>query len=160
MRKVQSRLFFSFIYLLFFILYFPILSGCSTTYSRKSDPTQIPALEPAALLKFQDIPIPSGFAFIPEQSYAFQSTNFRAGLLKYQGKATGDQVTVFFKEQMPMYNWHLINIIEHSMRMLSFEKDQETCVITVDEKGSRAEITLSVAPKSQATIRRTDKPLK
>ena len=143
-----------------FVACLMFLTGCTTTYSRKSDPTQIPALEPAALLKFQDIPIPSGFLFTPLESYAFQSTNFRAGLLKYKGKASADQVVSFFKEQMPMYNWHLINIVEHSMRMLSFEKEQETCVITVEEKGNKSEVTLSVAPKSQGLTRKADKPIK
>ncbi|HAH21505.1 MAG: hypothetical protein A2Y00_03465 [Omnitrophica WOR_2 bacterium GWF2_43_52] len=137
-----------------------LITGCTTTYSRKSDPTQMPALEPAALLKFQDIPIPSGFAFSPDESYAFQSTNFRAGIITYKGRATGDQVVAFFKEQMPMYNWHLLNIVEHSLRMLSFEKEQETCVITVDEKGNKSKITLSIAPKSQGLNRKIDKPFK
>lgn len=160
MNTITRRNFFFILSTLYYLLAALFLTSCAATYSKKSDPTQIPSLEPAALLKFQDLPIPSGFIYLPEQSYAFQSANFRAGLLKYQGKATGDQVTVFFKEQMPMYNWHLINIVEHARRMLSFEKDQETCVITLDEKGSRSEITLSVAPKSQATIRRSDKPIK
>src|SRR3989338_5206891 len=135
MRK--SHIIFShlFVFRLSSFILLSLIIGCTTTYSRKSDPTQIPALEPAALLKFQDIPIPSSFAFAPDESYAFQSTNFRAGLLKYKGKATGDQVVVFFKEQMPIYNWHLVNIVEHGLRMLCFEKENETCVISVDEKG-------------------------
>ncbi len=123
--------------------------GCTTTYpNRSSDATQIPALETATLLKFADIPVPAGFVFIPEESYAFQSTNFRAGLLKYRGKAIGDQLVVFFKDQMPMYNWQLINIVEYGRRMLNFEKEGETCVINIDLIGSRSDITLSIAPKS------------
>lgn len=160
MNKITSRNTFFILTTIHYLLFTLFLTGCTATYSRKSDPTQIPSLEPAALLKFQDIPIPSGFVFTPIESYAFQSANFRAGLLKYKGKASGDQVVSFFKEQMPMYNWHLINIVEHSMRMLSFEKEQETCVITVEEKGNKSEVTLSVAPKSQATIRKADKLIK
>lgn len=139
-----------------------LLLGCSTSYSHKADPAQMTPIEPAALLKFQDIPIPSGFVFIPANSYAFQSIGFRAGLLTYKGKATGEQTLVFFKEQMPLYNWHLVNIVEHSLRMLSFEKEQETCIITIVDKGSRSEITLSVAPKSQGSSpsRRAEKPIK
>ena len=137
------------------------LLGCATTGSKTSDPTQVAALEPAALLKFLDIPIPSAFGFIPDESYAFQSTGFRAGLLKYRGKASGDQIVVFFKEQMPMYSWHLVNIVEHGRRMLSFEKEQESCIITIDEKGNRADLTISIAPKSQALpSRKSDKPIK
>lgn len=136
------------------------LSGCVSTPSRRSDPTQVPSLEPAAMLKMQDVPVPAGFVFVPEESYAFQSTNFRAGLLRYKGKGGGDQVIVFFKEQMPMYGWNLVNIVEYERRLLSFEKDQETCIITVEGKDNRSVITVSIAPKSQASPRKTDKPIK
>lgn len=136
------------------------LSGCVSAPSRRSDPTQVPSLEPAAMLKMQDVPVPAGFVFAPEESYAFQSTNFRAGLLRYKGKGAGDQVIVFFKEQMPMYGWNLVNIVEYERRLLSFEKDQETCIITVEGKDNRSVITVSIAPKSQASPRKTDKPIK
>ena len=139
-----------------------LLTGCATT-SKSSDPTQVPALEPAALLKFSDIPVPAVFKFAPEESYAFQTTGFRAGLLKYTGKATGEQAVVFFKEQMPLYNWQLLNIVEHGRRMISFEKENETCIITIDEKANKAGITVSVAPKSQFSPRKPTeggKPIK
>jgi len=112
------------------------------------------------MLKMQDVPVPAGFVFVPEESYAFQSTNFRAGLLRYKGKGGGDQVIVFFKEQMPMYGWNLVNIVEYERRLLSFEKDQETCIIIVEGKDNRSVITVSIAPKSQASPRKTDKPIK
>jgi len=137
-----------------------LLSACASTPSRGSDPTQVPSLEPAAMLKMQDVPVPAGFVFVPEESYAFQSTNFRAGLLRYKGKGGGDQVIVFFKEQMPMYGWNLVNIVEYERRLLSFEKDQETCIIIVEGKDNRSVITVSIAPKSQASPRKTDKPIK
>ncbi len=140
-----------------------VFLGCATTSynGRSGDSTQIPSLEPAALLKFSDIPIPSSLAFVSQDSYVFQGDNFRAGLLKYAGKGTGDQVVVFFKEQMPLYNWHLINIVEYGRRMLSFEKDQETCVITIDDKGNKSDIALSIAPKSQGvSLRKIEKPVK
>lgn len=161
MPKPSSRHLYLLLAAIYFLLSTAFLTSCSTTASsRNSDLTQVAPLEPAALLKFQDIPIPSGFSFSADESYAFQSVNFRAGLLTYKGRATGDRVVTFFKEQMPLYNWHLVNIVEHSMRMLNFEKGQETCVITVEEKGNKSVITLSIAPKSQATMRKTDKPLK
>lgn len=138
-----------------------LLTGCATAI-KSSDPTQVPALEPAALLKFSDIPVPALFKFAPEESYAFQATGFRAGLLEYNGRARGEQAVVFFKEQMPLYNWQLLNIVEHGRKMLSFEKENETCIITIDEKGGRTGITVSVAPKSQVSPRKAEanKPIK
>ena len=139
-----------------------VLSGCISASSAKSqDPAQIQSLEPAALLKFPDLPVPSSFRIIPEESYAFQSTNFRACLLKYRGNAKGEQTVNFFKEQMPMYNWHLVNIVEYGSRQLNLEKEQETCIITINEKGNKSIVVISVAPKSQiAPSRKTDKPIK
>lgn len=156
---IKRKLFYP-LFFLFFVLCPLFLSACATSQGRSSDPTQVPALEPAAMLKLADIPVPAGFVFVPEESYAFQSANFRAGLLKYRGKALGDQVVVFFKEQMPMYNWNLVNIVEYGRRMLSFEKEQETCIITIDGKDNRYDIAVSIAPKSQAATRKTDKPIK
>ena len=137
-----------------------LIFGCATASTKSTDPTQVPMLEPAALLKFPDLPLPANFIFTPEESYAFQSVGFRAGLLTYKGKASGDQAVVFFKEQMPLYNWQLVNIVEHGRRMLSFEKEQETCVITIDEQGNRSDVTISIAPKPQLIYRKTDKPIK
>lgn len=149
--------------LLFSFFCFLLLSGCAgSAVSRRSDPSQIPALEPAAMLKLNDIPVPANFIFVAQDSYAFQSSEFRAGLLRYQGKASGDQTVIFFKEQMPMYNWRLINIVEYGRRMLTFEKDQESCVVTIDGKDNRLDVVISVGPKSQALHqqRRSDKPIK
>ena len=60
-----------------------------------------------------------------------------------------------------MYNWRLINIVEYGRRILTFEKDEESCVITIDGKDNNLEVAVSVGPKSQAVQqRRTDKPIK
>ena len=96
-RKIQNGLW-SMIYCLLILA----LAGCATTStsrSSKSDPTQIPALEPAAMMKLMDVPVPANFIFIPESSYAFQSSDFRAGLLRYRGRAAGDQAVVFLRSR-------------------------------------------------------------
>lgn len=163
MKKRRSVSFMLYLTLpIVFILAILSLSACavSSTNTRKSDPTQIPALEPRAILKFPDIPTPSAFNFIPEESYCFESNSFRLGLLKYKGKASADQTIVFFKEQMPMYNWHLVNIVEYGKRMLSFEKESESCIITIDEKGNKSDIMISVTPKAQIASKKIDKPIK
>ena len=163
MIKSRAKTFNPFFCFLFSIFCSLFLSGCATSSPMsKSDPTQVPALEPAAMLKLNDIPVPANFVFVPEDSYAFQSSNFRAGLLRYRGKALGDQTVTFFKEQMAMYNWHLVNIVEYGRRMLTFEKEEESCVITIDGKDNRLELAISVGPKSQAPAasRRNEKTIK
>ncbi|MBM3246662.1 MAG: hypothetical protein FJZ13_04990 [Candidatus Omnitrophica bacterium] len=133
--------------------------GCAGL-SRRERPAGSPALlEPQASFKFADIPVPAGFKFLAQDSYSFESSGVRVGVLKYQGKAKPEQVIVFYKEQMPMYNWGLLNIIEYGNRMLNFDRDSETCIINLLPKGNSIVLTISVGPKSQGA-RRVERPIK
>jgi hypothetical protein len=106
-------------------------------------------LEPQATLKFADLPVPAGFRLLPQNSYSFESSGVRVCVLKYQGKASPDLVMSFYKEQMPMYNWTLLNIVEYGDRMMNFDRDNETCIVNLLPKGKTVLITLSVGPKPQ-----------
>lgn len=125
-----------------------LLSGCanlkkSTTLEKSN------FLEPATTLKFNDIPIPSGFKLVPENSYSFESSGVRVGVLRYNGKANPDQVVNFYKEQMPLYNWNLLNIVEYGKRLMNFDRENETCIIDLSGKGNKVIVTVSLGPKSQ-----------
>jgi hypothetical protein len=131
------------------------LSGCTTISSNR--------IEPQAILKFSDLPIPAGLKSLPQVSYSFENAGVRVAVLKYQGKANIDQVINFFKEQMPMYNWNLINIIEYGQRLLNFERENETCIITIQVAGfwnEDALVTISLGPKSQNLTKRSKSPVK
>jgi len=111
------------------------------------------------VVKFSDIPVPAGFKLLPFNSYSFQSSGVRVCVLKYQGKAGPDQVINFYREQMPMYNWNLLNIVEYGDRMLNFDRDNETCVVSLLPKGKTVLITVSVGPKPQLP-KKPAKPVK
>jgi len=128
--------------------------GCSTL-SESSKSSKSSMLEPQAILKFSDVPVPSGLKAIPAASYSFESSGIRVGVLKYQGKGNADQITNFYKEQMIMYNWNLINIVEYGQKLLNFDRENETCIINLESKGSNVIVTISLGPKSQNTVRRT-----
>lgn len=117
-------------------------------------------LEPSATLKFSDLPVPAGFTLFPQDSYSFESTGVRVGVLKYHGRANVDQVINFYKEQMPMYNWSLVNMVEYGDRLLNFERENETCIVNLSAKGSNIAITLSLGPRSQTTKRSSKEPIK
>jgi hypothetical protein len=122
------------------------ITGCSTISDSK--------LEPQAILKFSDLPVPAGLKPLPQTSYSFENAGVRVGVLKYQGRANIDQVINFYKEQMPMSNWNLINIIEYDQRLMNFERENETCIITMQVAGFWNEdvlVTISIGPKSQNT---------
>ena len=126
---------------------FLTIYGCASI-SQRAEPLTTTSLEVATLLKFDDIPIPSGFSFIPDKSFVFQNETFRVGLLRYTGQATGEQLIYFYKEQMPLYQWELANIVEYGQRTLSFDRRDEVCTVVIDSKGLKSNISISLAPKA------------
>ncbi len=106
-------------------------------------------LKTASNLKFEDIPVPRGFKIDQHESFAFQTGSTRLGVLKYKGNAAADRLVAFYKEQMPVYNWSLINIIEYGRRMLTFERAQEICIITIESSRGRTSLFVSVSPRSK-----------
>lgn len=136
------------------------LSGCATPVQKDSIPKTQGMLEPSSVLKFNDIPVPAGFKVLTKDSYSFETGNVRVGILKYQGKANSDQVVNFYKEQMAMYNWNLLNSIEYGERLLNFEREGESCIVTVMPKGSGSLLTISFGPKAQALPKKTKEPVK
>lgn len=126
-----------------------IFSGCVTV---QKETFQTQDLEPSTMLRFSDIPYPSGFKILPEKSFILESGRVRAGILRYTGRANIEDVFVFYKAQMSIYNWALLNVLEYGDRMLNFERENESCVVTIKPKGDRVEISVSLAPKSPIHI--------
>lgn len=135
------------------------LWGCAAMSKKDKSMGGPTLLEPQAILKFADLPIPAGFKLLPQDSYSFESSGVRVAVLKYQGKANPDRVVNFYKEQMLMYNWDLVNIIEYGQRLMNFERENETCVINLSSKGNSVILTISLGPKSQMP-RKSEKPVK
>lgn len=150
--------------LVFLFLCFSVflVSGCATVSANKDKPLSDSAnlLEPQVMLKFVDVPVPVGFKFLPQESYSFESTGVRVGLLKYQGKADPDSVVNFYKEQMGIYEWNLVNAIEYGERLLNFERENETCIISLSPKGSSVTVIISLGPKAQTLPKKSEKPVK
>jgi len=136
------------------------LWGCAGLSKKDSLPKEEALLEPQAMLKYSDIPAPTGFKLLPEGSYSFESGGIRVGILKYQGKADVEQVVNFYKDQMPLYNWNLLNAIEYGERLLNFERETESCIIRLLPKGNNITVTIALGPKSQPKAKKADKPVK
>jgi hypothetical protein len=119
--------------------------GCSTSFDSQSP---VSSLEPQSTYKFSDIPVPIGLKPLPQSSYSFQSSGVRVGVLQYRGKGNAEQIIAFYKEQMPMYNWSLINITEYGQRLMNFERESESCIIALQPKGSSITVIISLGPKS------------
>jgi hypothetical protein len=134
--------------------------GCAGATKKEVTVKEEALLEPHPNLKFNDIPTPIGFKFLPEESYTFESAGVRVAVLKYQGKADIEQVVNFYKYQMPLYSWNLLNAIEYGQRLLNFEREQEICIVNLSPKGRSIAITISLGPRSGIKLKKAEKPVK
>lgn len=128
--------------------------GCATLGIQKGaaqkdeiflDPEEVIAVNPD--LRFDDLPIPLGFLIDINNSYAFQNSETRAALLRYVGKGSLRSLLQFFIEQMPRYNWALLNQVEFEKIVLNFEKAGESCIVIIEPQRSRILVTISIAPR-------------
>jgi hypothetical protein len=123
-----------------------VLSGCEMTQEKSLSPESV-VLAPAYAAKIADIPVPRDFKLLPKESYSFESGAIRVAVLKYHGRARLDQAVRFYKEQMPLSDWTLLNIIEYENCLLNFDRDDETCIIDVSGRMSGVLVTISLGPK-------------
>ena len=147
MTAKKTILAFSFILMMFCL-------GCATLGIQKGaaqkdevflDPEEVIAVNPD--LRFDDLPIPIGFLIDINNSYAFQNPETRVALLRYEGKDSLRSLIQFFIEQMPRYNWVLLNQVEFEKIVLNFEKAQESCIVMIEPQRNKILVTISIAPQ-------------
>jgi hypothetical protein len=131
-----------------------LLAGCATfpkNESSSSDELERnkTVLAVAPILKFDDIPVPAGFKCLDKESFAFQNDKSRVALLKYYGGQSADSVVAFYKEEMSISNWDLVNIIEYDRKVLNYENGDESCIITVQPQGGKSTVIISLSPRSR-----------
>lgn len=130
-----------------------LISGCTTTtYEARSygkDSSGGTSMDVASILRLEDVPVPAGFTILNKESFAFQNDVTRVALLKYSGSRHTDLAVQFYKEQMPIYKWSPINIIEYERRILNYEKGSESCIVTIESQGRKSIVTIAISPKSR-----------
>ena len=129
------------------------ISGCANMPMRRSESdSEINGapmgLAVASRLKFDDVPVPNGFRIIREDSFIFQDSSVRIGLIKYAGRPNVEDLVNFYKDQMPLYNWNLINIVEYGRAVINFEREDQTCIVTVEPYTTKTVLTIAIAPRS------------
>ena len=156
------------IYLIVILLMLLSGFGCATTQGRGASELEeeeafaaaATTLPVTAKLRFSDVPVPAGFKLIQDKSFVFQTQGTRVALLKYVGRAKLEELVVFYKEQMPYYNWELLNVVEYGKSVLNFEREGQSCIVTIESKGRKKIVTLSVAPRAKGSIEIEDKDKK
>jgi hypothetical protein len=122
-----------------------LVAGCGIT-QEKTPVTGSNALTPVAA-KLPDIPVPYGFKLLTKNSYSFESGAIRVAVLRYKGSSQIESVVRFYKEQMPLSGWTLLNIIQYENSLLNFERDEETCIVDVSPRLTGVLVTVSLGPK-------------
>ena len=70
--------------------------------------------------------------------------------MRYEGRSSPEALMQFYKEQMSVYNWQTVNIIEFEKKQLTFEKPGQSCIVTIEgSKNGKSIITISIGPKSE-----------
>ncbi len=120
------------------------MSGCDLlTYSTIPE-RQPDTGKPLALsYRFEDIPIPPGMTLSRKESFIYETKDTKTGLLVYEGKGEMEKLVLFFKQQMPKYQWKLISNFELHNVMLTFVKEGWIAVVYIlpgDQDAKRLEI--------------------
>lgn len=130
---------------------FFLCNSCLSMDEKESAvPKSVRPMSISEFFKFENIPVPEGYKLDKKKSFVFRNDVLLVAFLTYKGKSKADEVAGFFKEQLPLYGWKLINVIEYGERVLNFEMDGQTCIITVDRKGKTFE--LATAPRGQKSV--------
>ncbi len=126
-----------------------IILGCVSSKKKNVMLAGPRVLEPQPGAKIKDVPVPAGMKLLAKQSYDFENGSTRIALLKYSGKSNANDIVSFYKEQMAMNGWTLVNLIEYDQRLMNFEKDGENCIINIQPKWYSVLVTVAVGPKNK-----------
>lgn len=107
-------------------------------------------------IQFADIPVPAGYALIPQDSYSFQSALFRNGILKYHGPVDSTYAVNYYRRHLPARGWRQDNTEKgYNVRVLYFSKGQERLIVIVRDLdgGSRTELQLDNIDKNDLLLK-------
>ena len=123
------------------LLFFVVTGLCSCASApwesspQGSAATSAPASTPAMPISydFPDIQIPAELELVSGDSYVFQGTKTKAGLLVFKGRVEARSVLDFFQVSMPRENWQFKGGFRYKKSVLVFEKPERICLINVHE---------------------------
>ncbi|RJP64432.1 MAG: hypothetical protein C4532_19260 [Candidatus Abyssobacteria bacterium SURF_17] len=120
----------------------PLVLGCaswrgSTATEPETGADIATGIPLAPDFRIADIPVPAGFEFDRKTSFVFQNNNIDVGRIVYAGKEQIGDVAQFYIDEMPRYNWKLLNVAEHQTVTLDFDKENKACQVLLTPKAPR-----------------------
>ena len=101
---------------------------------------------------FVDILIPAELSLVKKSSFVYSTPSFSAGVLVFEGYVQGESLVNFFTTNMPKDGWTLKSSFRYRRVILSFEKEQRSCLVSVAEFPLKTRVEIWVAPQVRATM--------
>ncbi len=128
-----------------------LFAGCSLLKQSTEDTTLTSPNEAQQIsnLTFEDLPVPSNMNLDRENSFVYETSNYRTGILIYNGSMDAVDVANFYKSEMSKYNWTLVNSIEYKKgSQLIFEKPGWIAVVRIESTWQNSSrLTITIGPK-------------
>jgi hypothetical protein len=101
---------------------------------------------------FVDVLIPAELSLVKKNSFVYSTPSFSAGVLVFEGYVQGDSLVNFFTTNMAKDGWTLKSSFRYRRVILSFEKEQRSCLVSVAEFPLKTRVEVWVAPQVSATM--------
>ena len=101
---------------------------------------------------FVDILIPAELSLVKKSSFVYSTPSFSAGVLVFEGYVQGESLVNFFTTNMPKDGWTLKSSFRYRRVILSFEKEQRSCLVSVAEFPLKTRVEIWVAPQMAASV--------
>jgi hypothetical protein len=137
--------------LIFMISFIAIITGC-TMVTQNTTNNDLPVSsnnQQIANLTFEDLPVPSKMILDRDNSFVYETANYRTGILFYSGNMNAVDVANFYKSEMSKYNWTLVNSLEYKKgSQLIFEKPGWIVVVRIESNWENSsKLTITIGPK-------------
>ncbi len=101
---------------------------------------------------FVDILIPAELSLVKKSSFVYSTPSFTAGVLVFESYVQGESLVNFFTTNMPKDGWTLKSSFRYRRVILSFEKEERSCLVSVAEFSLKTRVEIWVAPQLRATM--------
>ena len=101
---------------------------------------------------FVDILIPAELSLVKKSSFVYSTPSFSAGVLVFEGYVQGESLVNFFTTNMPKDGWTLKSSFRYRRVILSFEKEERSCLVSVAEFPLKTRVEIWVAPQMAASM--------
>ena len=141
--------------LLFIMGLITIFSACAMMKQNTTENSSLPvsgSTQQVANLTFEDLPVPSKMILDRDNSFVYETSDYRTGILFYNGNMSVVDVANFYKTEMPKYNWNLVNSLEYKKgSQLIFEKPGWIAVIRIESTWQNSsKLVITIGPKGSS----------